>query len=107
MEDDSRRRITQLRAQLNEHNYRYYVLDDPDVSDAQYDRLMEELKALETRFPELASPDSPTARVGAPPLESFESVRHRLPMLSLDNAFDVDAVRDFDRRIQRLLGSRL
>jgi DNA ligase (NAD+) len=105
MEDDSRRRITQLRAQLNEHNYRYYVLDDPDVSDAQYDRLMEELKALETRFPELASPDSPTARVGAPPLESFESVRHRLPMLSLDNAFDVDAVRDFDRRIQRLLGS--
>ncbi|MFY9942493.1 MAG: NAD-dependent DNA ligase LigA [Desulfobacterales bacterium] len=92
-----------LQAALHHHNYRYYVLDDPEVSDAEYDRLLQALIRLETRFPQLRSPDSPTARVGAPPLEKFETARHTVPMLSLDNAFDDGDIREFDARIKRLL----
>lgn len=92
-----------LRAGLHRHNYRYYVLDDPEVSDAEYDRLMQALIRLEERFPQLRSPDSPTARVGAPPLDKFETTRHTVPMLSLDNGFDDEDIRDFDARIRRLL----
>jgi DNA ligase (NAD+) len=100
---EARRRAEALRRELDEHNYRYYVLDAPSVPDAEYDRLMQELVALETRHPVLVTPDSPTQRVGAAPLDAFAEVEHLEPMLSLGNAFDADAVHDFDRRIRELL----
>ncbi|WP_020409446.1 NAD-dependent DNA ligase LigA [Hahella ganghwensis] len=89
-----------LRAAIEDHNYRYYVLDDPSVPDAEYDRLMQRLRQLEARFPDLITPDSPTQRVGAMPSDSFETVEHRLPMLSLDNAFEEQDLLDFDRRVR-------
>lgn len=91
-------RVYRLREDLNRHNYRYHVLDDPQIPDPEYDRLMRELRDLERAYPELVRPDSPTQRVGATPVKAFGEVRHALPMLSLDNAFDPAAVRDFDRR---------
>jgi len=91
-------RLTQLRREIDEHNYRYYVLDDPVVSDAQYDRLLGELQALEDQHPELITPDSPTQRVGAAPSEGFATVDHEVPMLSLANAFEISDVEEFDRR---------
>lgn len=97
------KRIQDLREALHRHNYRYYVLDDPEISDAEYDQLMRQLKDLERQHPELITPDSPTARVGAPPLEKFETVAHGLPMLSLDNAFSEDELRAFHDRVQRNL----
>lgn len=100
-----KRRVEELREEIEYHNYRYYVLDQPEISDAQYDRMMRELEELEERYPELRSPNSPTQRVGAPPLESFKMVRHSLPMLSLANAFDENEAREFDRRVKKLLGS--
>ena len=96
-------RIKELREQLHYHNYRYYVLDQPVISDAEYDRLLRELERLEEQYPELVTPDSPTQRVGAAPLEKFESVRHRQPMLSLENAFSEAEAREFDARLQRFL----
>ena len=96
-------RAETLRKALHYHNHRYHVLDDPQISDAEFDRMMQELLALEETYPALADPSSPTVRVGAPPLSKFATVRHSVPMLSLDNAFtDADIV-DFDRRIKRLL----
>ena len=80
-------RVEELRQALHRHNYRYYVLDDPEISDAEYDRMMQELVKLEEEFPDLMSPDSPTHRVGAPPLKKFETIEHSIPMLSLDNGF--------------------
>jgi DNA ligase (NAD+) len=88
---------------LEYHNYRYYVLDDPVVSDTEYDRLMTELVALEEDHPEYLSPNSPTQRVGAKPLAEFETVTHTIPMLSLQNAMELDEVAEFDRRIKKLL----
>ncbi|MBT8100659.1 MAG: NAD-dependent DNA ligase LigA, partial [Gammaproteobacteria bacterium] len=85
------------------HNYRYYVLDDPEVTDAHYDRLMGELSELEEQYPELVSPESPTQRVGAQPASHFDQVRHELPMLSLGNVFDEQSLRDFDRRVRQRL----
>lgn len=99
-------KVTALRKALHRHNYRYYVLDDPEVSDAEYDRMMQELKRLEEDYPQLASPDSPTARVGAPPLEKFETVAHTIPMLSLDNGFNDEDILEFDRRVKRNLDTR-
>lgn len=96
-------RAEALRAALNEHNYRYYVLDDPSVPDAEYDRLMRELRELEAAHPELVTPDSPTQRVGAEPLRQFAPVAHAVPMLSLENAFSADDLRDFDRRVRKRL----
>ena len=96
-------RIETLRKELDYHNYRYYVLDDPVISDGEYDKLMRELQDLESRHPELITPDSPTQRVGAAPLEEFSTVSHTLPMLSLANAMSADEVRDFDRRVKKLL----
>lgn len=93
-------RVEQLRQAINEHNYRYYVLDDPQVPDAEYDRLFRELQALEASHPELVTDDSPTRRVGANAETSFEEVVHRIPMLSLDNAFSDEELQDFDRRIR-------
>jgi DNA ligase (NAD+) len=97
-------RYTQLVETINHHNYRYYVLDSPEIADAEYDRLMEELRALEAEHPELQSPDSPTQRVGASPSEQFAVVRHGVPMLSLANAFTPEALRAWHDRISRLIG---
>lgn len=93
-------RLSQLRADLDQYSYRYYVLDDPAVPDAEYDRLFRALQQLEAEHPELIDPASPTQRVGATPLATFPTVRHELPMLSLNNAFDEDDLRDFDRRVR-------
>jgi DNA ligase (NAD+) len=95
-------RVQELREQINYHNYRYYVLDNPVISDAEFDRLMAELTRLEEAY-DLATPDSPTQRVGAQPLDKFESVSHRQPMLSLENAFSEAEAREFDERLKRFL----
>ena len=97
-------RIARLRAQIEQHNHRYYVLDDPSVSDAEYDQLFRELQALEAQHPELVTPDTPTLRVGGAPLKIFREVQHRTPMLSLNNAFSEAEVRAFDARIREALG---
>ncbi|MBI2756301.1 MAG: NAD-dependent DNA ligase LigA [Chloroflexi bacterium] len=97
-------RAEALRSQLNYHNYRYYVLDDPEIADGQYDALMQELRAIEADHPELQSPDSPTQRVGAGPSAQFAVVPHRVPMLSLANAFSPEALRSWYERIVRLTG---
>ena len=102
--DPAVRRIEALRREIREHNYRYYVLDDPSVPDAEYDRLMRELEALEAEHPELVTPDSPTQRVGAEPADRFGEVRHALPMLSLANAFSEDDLHAFYKRIRDRLG---
>lgn len=94
-------RARQLRAEIETHNYRYYVLDQPSVPDAEYDRLMRELEQLEAAFPQLASAQSPTRRVGAAPLDGFAEVRHRHPMLSLANAFSEDEIRLFHERVRK------
>ncbi|WP_435653241.1 NAD-dependent DNA ligase LigA [Bermanella sp. WJH001] len=91
--------VKQLHDQLNQANYQYYVLDDPQLPDAEYDRLFHRLKEIETSHPECLTPDSPTQRVGAAPLSHFEQVTHDVPMLSLDNAFDAQDMRDFNRRV--------
>ncbi len=98
-------RAAQLRELLERYNYRYHALDDPEVPDAEYDKLMLELRALESEFPRLLTPNSPTMRVGAAPISAFGAVKHRVAMLSLDNAFSDEEVRDFDRRIQERLGA--
>jgi DNA ligase (NAD+) len=92
-----------LRRQIDEHNYRYYVLDDPMVPDAEYDRLFRELEELERAHPELIVPESPTQRVGKAPARAFREIAHEVPMLSLSNAFSEEEVRDFDERVRRLL----
>lgn len=97
-------RIAQLRSEIDEHNYRYYVLDEPSVPDAEYDRLFRELKALEAEHPELVTPESPTQRVGGEALTAFGQVRHEVPMLSLGNAFEEQDLTDFDRRVRDGLG---
>lgn len=102
--EDIGREIQRLVSDLNYHCYRYYVLDSPEISDAEYDRMYRHLKELEEKHGYVL-PDSPTQRVGAPPLEKFEKVRHTEPMLSLDNAFSYDELREFERRIKRQLGS--
>ncbi len=98
-------RARELRAQIERHNHSYYVLDAPTIPDAEYDRLFGELAALEAQHPELATPDSPTQRVGAAPLAEFGKVKHRLPMLSLNNAFDEAEVAAFDRRVRETLNA--
>ncbi len=103
MNEKIEKRAAELREALHRHNYLYYVLDEPEISDAEYDRFMQELVALETAHPELARPDSPTQRVGAPPLDKFETISHTIPMLSLENAFGEEDVRAFDQRIRRFL----
>ena len=95
--------IFDLRRQIDSHNYQYYVLDDPLVSDAEYDRQFRRLLELEKQHPELAAADSPTQRVGAPPMAKFATVQHTLPMLSLNNVTDADELREFEERIQRFL----
>jgi DNA ligase (NAD+) len=97
-------RVEELREQINHHSYRYHVLDDPEVSDAEYDELVNELRRLEDAFPELITPDSPTQLVGAPPTDLFAPVEHRAPMLSLDNAFSFAELGAWNERVGRGLG---
>jgi len=95
--------IESLRQEINFHNYRYYVLDSPVISDAEYDKLMRRLEGIEAKHPELITPDSPTQRIGAKPLEEFGAITHTIPMLSLKNAFGSEEAREFDDRVKRLL----
>ncbi|GAA0852743.1 NAD-dependent DNA ligase LigA [Aliiglaciecola litoralis] len=99
--------LQQLRAQINEYNYQYYVLDDPSVPDAEYDRLMRELLAIENDHPELVEHDSPSQKVGGEALRAFTQVEHQVPMLSLDNAFDDEELKAFDKRIQDRLNQQV
>ncbi|MER3403533.1 MAG: DNA ligase (NAD(+)) LigA [Armatimonadota bacterium] len=101
--EQAQARIEELRRLIEYHNYRYYVLDQPEISDEEYDRLFRDLVELETQFPEFASPESPTQRVGAPPLERFPEHGHREVMLSLDNAFSEEELIAFDQRVKRFL----
>ncbi len=101
---EAKLRVEELREQLNYHAYRYHVLDDPEIADAEYDELMRELVELEERFPELVTPDSPTQRVGVTPSDLFAPVQHRAVMLSLDNAFSPDEMRAWAARIERVVG---
>jgi DNA ligase (NAD+) len=96
--------IEALREKIRHHEYRYYVLDDPELSDADFDKLMNELKRLEAEHPELVTPDSPTQRVGGKPREGFVKARHSSPMLSLDNAYTEEELRDWERRVHELTG---
>jgi DNA ligase (NAD+) len=101
---DAAKQIEKLRDEIRKHEYLYYVLDQPKISDAAFDKLMQRLKALEAEFPNLVTPDSPTQRVGGKPREGFQTWRHKSPMMSLDNAFSYDQLRDFDRRVRELAG---
>src|SRR5579864_5898243 len=99
-------KIESLREQIRHHEYRYYVLDDPEISDAEFDRLMNQLKKLEADYPELITPDSPTQRVGGKPREGFVKVAHSIPMLSLDNAYSEEELRNWERRVHELSGRK-
>lgn len=104
MAKDAKKRIEQLRNEIRRHDYLYYALNQPQISDRQYDKLFAELKALEQANPELVTPDSPTQRVSGRPLEGFAAVRHTIPMLSMDNTYSADELRAFDERIRKQLG---
>ncbi|HSK11090.1 MAG TPA: hypothetical protein VK911_16020, partial [Vicinamibacterales bacterium] len=98
-------RIAELRSRIRHHEERYYVLNDPEISDAEFDVLLDELEALEREHPDLVTSDSPTQRVGGRPVEGFQTVAHAVPMLSLDNGYTEDEVRAFDERVRRGLGA--
>ena len=102
-EEQAKKRSEELKKLLHYHNWRYFVKDDPEISDARYDQLMQELIELESKWPALATPDSPTQRVGSPPLEKFDTVSHYVPMLSLDKGFDESDIVSFDQRVKRTL----
>jgi DNA ligase (NAD+) len=101
--EEAERRLGELRETINHHMYLYYVLDKPEIEDAEYDKLFQEILAIENRFPDLVTLDSPSQRVGAPPLNEFSTVIYRVPMLSLANAFEEEGLRDFDRRVKSFL----
>lgn len=103
--DEARRQISEIRDEINHHNYQYYVLDEPQVTDQHYDQLMRKLQALEVEYPELVTEDSPTQRVGAEVSQKFATVEHKVPMLSLDNAFDREEMDTFHQRLQDILDS--
>src|SRR5262245_29384382 len=98
------KKILELRDLIRHHEYRYYVLDDPEISDAEFDKLMNELKRIEAEHPELITPDSPTQRVGGKPREGFVKAPHSSPMLSLDNAYSEEELRAWERRVHELSG---
>src|ERR671911_1071519 len=97
-------RAKELRDAIDYHSYRYHVLDDPEVADAEYDALVGELMEIEETHPDLVTPDSPTQRVGAPPSDLFAPVRHRTPMMSLDNCFSLEELNAWGKRVERLIG---
>jgi len=102
---DIKQRIEELRTKIRDADYKYYVLNEPDISDYEYDMMMKELEALETQYPELITPDSPTQRVSGEPINKFEIVYHKIPMLSLSNSYDFGDLIEFDRRIRNTLGN--
>src|SRR5260221_5415331 len=102
--DEARRRIGQLAAEIREHDYRYYALDKPSISDAAYDRLMRELQMLEAEYPDLRPEDSPTLRVGGAMRSAFKKLKHLRPMLSIDSIVRDDEVKEFDERVKKGLG---
>src|ERR1041385_8593061 len=106
MSNKSTASIESLRDEIRHHEYRYYVLDDPEISDAEFDRLMNQLKKLEAEQPELITPDSPTQRVGGKPREGFVKVPHSVSMLSLDNAYNEEELRNWERRVHELAGRK-
>src|SRR6267154_2897083 len=101
---DTRREVDALREKIRYHEHRYYVLDDPEISDAEFDRLLNALKKIEAEHPGLITPDSPTQRVGGKPREGFVKVAHSVPMLSLDNAYSEEELRNWERRVYDLSG---
>ena len=102
---DIKKRIKELRSLIEKHNYHYYVLDNPIVSDGEWDNLFKELERIEQQYPELAEKNSPTQRVGTTPIDNFETIKHRTPMLSLSNAMNNDELILFDERMKKLLNS--
>ena len=104
MAEDIKKRIERLRSEIRRHDYLYYVLNQPEITDQQYDKLFAELKRLEEAHPELITPDSPTQRVSGQPVKGFPSVRHTVPMLSIDNTYSAEELRAFDQRVHKLLG---
>jgi len=105
MSDKDRKKIEQFRKDIQHHDHLYYVQDSPEITDREYDRLLEQLKELEKKYPEWITPDSPTQRVGGAPAEGFDSVVHKVPMLSLDNTYNVEELRDFHNRVVKNLGT--
>jgi DNA ligase (NAD+) len=101
------RRIEELRTRIEYHNRKYYIEDDPEISDLEFDRLMKELQDLEKQNPELITPESPTQRVGGQPISGFRQANHSTPMLSIDNTYSEEAVKEFDTRVRRLLGDEI
>src|SRR5437870_6431992 len=99
----SAQRAEELRRLIDHHNYLYYVEAKPEISDREFDRLLKELRDIEQAHPELITPDSPTQRVGGQPIGSFATVKHRQPMLSIDNTYNANELREFDRRVRKLL----
>src|ERR1700731_3296377 len=100
------KQIEKLREELRRHEYLYFVKDEPEISDVKFDRMMEELRQLETAHPELVTPDSPTQRVGGAPRQGFETRRHSPPMMSLDNTYSIEDLDEFDRRVLELSGRK-
>ena len=100
------KQIESLRDKIRHHEYRYYVLDDPEISDSDFDKLVEQLKKLETERPDLVTPDSPTQRVGGKPREGVVKVAHSSPMLSLDNTYNEEELRNWERRVHELSGHK-
>src|SRR5438876_807780 len=98
-------RAAELRQLIDHHNHRYYVDAAPEISDREFDRLLDELTEIERKHPELATPDSPTRRVGGRPVDELHSVRHRLPMYSIDNSYNPDMLREWDRSVRKVLGT--
>lgn len=105
MSEEAKKRIEKLRAEIRRHDYLYYVLNQPEISDREYDKLFAELKELEQKYPHFISPDSPTQRVSGKPIEGFATIRHAIPMLSIDNTYSADELRAFDKRVAKLLGT--
>src|SRR5579883_1398025 len=98
------RRAAELRRLIDHHNRKYYVDAAPEISDREFDVLLEELTRIERDHPDLVTPDSPTQRVGGAPVDEFRTVRHRVPMLSIDNTYNADELREFDKSVRKLLG---
>src|ERR1700751_4863365 len=103
---DAEKKIEALREKIRQHEHLYYVLDNPEISDAEFDKLMQQLKDLESEHPSLVTPDSPTQRVGGKPREGFVKVRHSTPMLSLDNTYSEEELRAWERRVHELSGRK-
>src|SRR5262245_58267952 len=104
MAKEAQKRVEELRKEIRAHDHSYFVLDRPTISDFEYDRLFAELRAIEEAHPELVTEDSPTQRVGGVPMDAFEKVRHRKPMVSLTNSYSTDEILEFDQRIKKFLG---